>query len=1630
MSSSRSASAAKTGAATGLVLPPADDPVWGSVPLALRQNLSVPAHRLVNPPRGGLAEKSGRPLRLALSAAANRRTTGAHWHVLLTAPRAAFGGPTSDRAEQAYTLLQQIVADCLRPALAASAGPDGTAPAEQPPAAPAAPAPAPVKPPVAAPEPVADFLPDPDPDAAPDAVVAATPGDDAAKEPPNPLPAAPAEDPATSEPAADAAHEPAAGVEFAAGELAGALRELTEHRTVLVLTSAHPDAAHAALAQHLPADLPAVSVAAGDRAALARALYTQLGLGRRQRQPRTLGDTEDLIVAELQRAPRLIVATAAYDLRASALQLLYSLWVRESFALVLIGDTNLTTLLQRTDMPSLKSRLRHHPAPTASDTVAPGGTTPAEQQDPLTAPPQPAPAEPPTTPAPPVGQAPADPAAPAAATGDPRIAPDPAGTVHGEELADHVREIARARAIGTVTGPDATTVHAALTRMPGLPDLPAVRTGGKDRSSLVRDLFVQLGLDQRMPQPGRRWAAEDLIAAELRRASRLVIVPRAHELPTAALRMLYDLWSADNFPLVLGGDDRLDGILQRRALASLSSCVLLHHHLDPAGEDAPIPAPADSPDAAVPELPAPDPRAAAAPSAAGPRTSPEPATAPPAPTTPSSPERAAGPLPATAAPTAPQEQPAPHAASTAPASNQAAPGTPELPAPATPAPAADSGRPATTSEPAPAPGKAKAVPGKTPATLHQARAALPDLIRAAADGTPTPLTREDTDHALLTTPDAAAALGWGLEHAPAHGIADARKKLGDLIHEAAQGHPQVLRRHTTPVAVLLPATPTGTPHPPDTPAPADAAPPATGPTPLAEPTGPAPAGPEPAPSPQPARTTAAGTAPAPAPAAPSDPAPAEQRPAPAPVTPAAGPATAPDTTEQTPAAALHVPPTDTAPVGVPAAPRASRRLAPLGEAFTTVLAPAPADTDPATGTVTSPRGLSTGIPGLDDALGGLQPGRFYLVAAAPGTGGSLLATTAARSTALDHHQPVLYAASGLTRADVAARIVAAHLTVDYRRLRTGQLTETEQADVAALHHHLATAPLYIDDGTDLTAAAITETITDLTGTALLVVDRLQAADDPHLPLSGPRLTDAAQTLAHLARTHHLPVLAALDTDHPDLVNTLGLDTVLLLTPDPDHPHHRVQLAITERDLGLQTTLTLHADRAHARLTDFDPYAHDPEPLTPEQIAAVQPFPSITNPAELFLNPHPTPAPQAPAAPGAPTAPEASAWPPVAVPGRSTPPATSEPTSTPHPPAPEPTPAAAATTSDPAPHRTQPPRTTAGSGTYAGRDYSHYTGQITRAVDQALEEHCGDLEAATAALVKKAVPDAMALFKETRVGSNYDHTVYPELLEILRKKTRDGSDEIWEGRHNWTNTALTDQLGTGALAPVTVAALDTNASFLAAFKTHLPIGALRHNPHGGFDPKLSGVHLLTQRPTWHHPHLPDPIGNRRETGPVVLTDATVRLLIRCAGYDLCDEPVIAESWTSGASEGLLEKFRRVLTESRHTALEREAAGYADGTVAVEYIKAMYSKFTSTLGESNANLEIRRPEWMHLIRSQAFANLWYKAHRAHKKGLTVVRVRGTDELHVTGGNWRTVFTEGRGPAEMKLKDQYTLPRKTTA
>lgn len=339
------------------------------------------------------------------------------------------------------------------------------------------------------------------------------------------------------------------------------------------------------------------------------------------------------------------------------------------------------------------------------------------------------------------------------------------------------------------------------------------------------------------------------------------------------------------------------------------------------------------------------------------------------------------------------------------------------------------------------------------------------------------------------------------------------------------------------------------------------------------------------------------------------------------------------------------------------------------------------------------------------------------------------------------------------------------------------------------------------------------------------------------------------------------------------------------------------------------------------------------------------------------------------------------------------------------PAPAPTaPAPASPTPAPVPNR---PERRARS---AARAQADTTLLISHAVQEEAERAGGDEEAAVKALIKRAIPDVMHLFNETRASGRYDYTAYPALPDILKKPSKKDPDQIWEARPKFHHPGYSLR----APGDIQVTALDVNAAYLSALKCWLPIGKLEHSTGSeGVEPKRSGVHLVTPAP-WTHPHLPDPIGDRDEPGALWVTNSTLRLLQRLAGpkYGLTSAPVIHESWTSGATENFLDALRKLLSAARDEAIENR------DTLTLEYVKAMYSKFISTMGESIHNREMVRPDWMHIIHSQAYANLWGKAYKASQAGLDVVAMMGTDELHLTG-DWRRVFPEGRGVAQMKIK-----------
>ena len=175
-------------------------------------------------------------------------------------------------------------------------------------------------------------------------------------------------------------------------------------------------------------------------------------------------------------------------------------------------------------------------------------------------------------------------------------------------------------------------------------------------------------------------------------------------------------------------------------------------------------------------------------------------------------------------------------------------------------------------------------------------------------------------------------------------------------------------------------------------------------------------------------------------------------------------------------------------------------------------------------------GLTTGIPDLDDLLGGLQNGRLYVLAARPGMGKSLLALQLARYAATVEGARALFASLEMSDGETAQRHLAALSGVDPERLHLGRVRAEDWTPLLkAANDTQGTAMHLLDDG-DLSLTRLRAVARHLAirrgRLGLVVVDYLQLmrVERP----TGSRVEDVSELsrgLKRLARELDCPVIA-------------------------------------------------------------------------------------------------------------------------------------------------------------------------------------------------------------------------------------------------------------------------------------------------------------------------------------------------------------------------------------------------------------------------------------------------------------------------------------------------------------------------
>ncbi len=112
-------------------------------------------------------------------------------------------------------------------------------------------------------------------------------------------------------------------------------------------------------------------------------------------------------------------------------------------------------------------------------------------------------------------------------------------------------------------------------------------------------------------------------------------------------------------------------------------------------------------------------------------------------------------------------------------------------------------------------------------------------------------------------------------------------------------------------------------------------------------------------------------------------------------------------------------------------------------------------------------GTPSGFRDLDSITGGFQPGNLIIIAARPSMGKSALVVNMAENISVKYGQPVAFFSLEMSEVELAQRFIACRSRIPGDRLRKGTVSQRDWPKVVRACGELETAPLWIDDSSDL-----------------------------------------------------------------------------------------------------------------------------------------------------------------------------------------------------------------------------------------------------------------------------------------------------------------------------------------------------------------------------------------------------------------------------------------------------------------------------------------------------------------------------------------------------------------------------------
>ena len=175
-------------------------------------------------------------------------------------------------------------------------------------------------------------------------------------------------------------------------------------------------------------------------------------------------------------------------------------------------------------------------------------------------------------------------------------------------------------------------------------------------------------------------------------------------------------------------------------------------------------------------------------------------------------------------------------------------------------------------------------------------------------------------------------------------------------------------------------------------------------------------------------------------------------------------------------------------------------------------------------------GLRTGFTDLDNQTAGFQPSDFILIAARPSMGKTALVLNIAEHMAMRDNRCVAIFSLEMSKEQLVNRLFSMQSHVDSQKIRTGDMTEQEWADLTESAGNIGESRLIIDDTPAISVPVLRSKCRKYKmdfGLEMVIIDYLQlmSGSSKGNDSRQQEISDISRSLKALARELNVPVVA-------------------------------------------------------------------------------------------------------------------------------------------------------------------------------------------------------------------------------------------------------------------------------------------------------------------------------------------------------------------------------------------------------------------------------------------------------------------------------------------------------------------------